>query len=89
LKSCEAVLVYWGALSPASWFREQQREVIGARKKRRTKLLPALCLSSSPYADPAADTLPGLPLQLISDVDCPNVSRFFRHLEIGTNGGLR
>jgi hypothetical protein len=89
LKTCEAVLVYWGATSPPSWFREQQREVIGARKKRRAKLLPALCLSSSPHADPAADTLPGLPLQLISDIDCSNVRRFFRHLEIGTNGGLR
>jgi hypothetical protein len=32
LKTCQAVMVYWGALSPPSWFREQQREVIGARQ---------------------------------------------------------
>lgn len=87
LKTCQAVLVYWGATAPASWFREQQREVIGARKKRRTKPLPALCLSSSPQAYPAADTLPGLPLQQVQDLECPSVRRFFRYLEIDPTGG--
>jgi hypothetical protein len=65
LKSCQAVVVYWGTES-TSWFREQQREVIGARQKRRSKPLPALCLSSSSQANPAANNLPGLPLQEIS-----------------------
>jgi hypothetical protein len=81
LKSCQAVVVYWGAMSSVSWFREQQREVIGARQKRRTKPLPALCLSSSPQANPAADTLPDLPLQQISNLDCTSVRRHFQLLE--------
>jgi len=90
LKTCQSVLVYWGAKSPASWFREQQREVIGARKKRRTRVLPALFLSSSPCADPAADALPGLPFHQVSSLDCSDVRRFFRYLAIGSaNGGTK
>jgi hypothetical protein len=83
LKTCASVLVYWGAMTSASWFREQQREVIGARKKRRTKRLPALCLSSSPHADPASDALPGLPLLRIANLECQDVRRFFSHLRTG------
>jgi hypothetical protein len=83
LKSCQAVLVYWGAKSPQSWFREQQREVIGARQKRRIAPLPALCISSSPLADPIADNRPDLPFHQISDLECSSVRRFFRHLENG------
>jgi hypothetical protein len=81
LKSCQAVMVYWGAMSSASWFREQQREVIGARQKRRTKPLPALCLSSSPEADTAADSLPSLPLQQVLNLDCSSVRQYFQLLE--------
>jgi hypothetical protein len=86
LKTCESVLLYWGAMTSASWFREQQREVIGARKKRRTKLLPALCLTSSPHADLASDALPGLPLRRIPDLECPNLRQFFSHLQAGAKG---
>jgi hypothetical protein len=86
LKECESVLIYWGNASDAIWFRQQQREVIGARKKRRAGKLPALCLASSPYANPEVDARPDLPLKQILSLDCPNVRGFFRHLEIGKNG---
>jgi TIR domain len=81
LKSCQAVLIYWGASASEAWFGEQQRELIGARLKRRKRPLPALCLASSPKADPAKDSLPGLPVQQISDVDCSSVRRHFRWLD--------
>jgi hypothetical protein len=86
LKECEAVVIYWGAASSSSWFREQQREVIGARKKRRSRQMPVLCLTSSPHANAEADTLPGLPLQRISGLDCLHVRQYFRYLEIAGDG---
>jgi len=89
LKTCQAVLVYWGATSAESWFREQQREVIGVRQKRRRSPLPAVCLSLSPHADPAAYNRPDLPFQQVSDLQCSNVRRFFRYLEAPANGGGR
>jgi TIR domain len=86
LKSCDAVLVYWDATSKEAWFREKQREVIGARQKRRASPLPAFCLSSSPYADPAAHSRPDLPLQQVPNLECSNVRRSFSHLETAGNG---
>jgi hypothetical protein len=83
LRTCESVLLYWGATTTEFWFREQRREVIGARRKRRTKWLPALCLSSSPHADPASQALPDLPLQRIPDLECQSVRQFFSHLQAG------
>jgi hypothetical protein len=90
LKTCHSVLVYWGATAKESWFRDQQRDIIGARKKRRpTNPLPALCLSSSPDADPAANNRPDLPFQQISDLECSNLSRFFHHLETSADSDSR
>jgi hypothetical protein len=86
LKNCQAALVYWGEKSSESWFREEQREVINARLKRRTKPLPALCLSSPPRTEAEAYNRPDLPLQQVSDLDCSKVRPFFRHLERITNG---
>ena len=81
LRNCQAALVYWGAKSPESWFREEQREVINARLKRRTGPLPALCLSSPPRTEAEAYNRPDLPLQQVSDLACSKVRPFFRHLE--------
>jgi hypothetical protein len=89
LKTCQAVLVYWGATSEESWFREQQREVIGVRQKRRTSPLPAVCLSSSPHADPAAYNRPDLPFQQVPNLQCSNLRPFFHYLESVRNGDRR
>jgi hypothetical protein len=83
LEDCEAVLIYWGALSPVNWFRDQVRDVIGARKKRSSGRLPAICLATSPSANPLRDGRPDLPLQLIPNLDCLNLRHFFRNLKIG------
>jgi hypothetical protein len=89
LKSCQAALVYWGAKSPESWFREEQREVICARLKRRSNPLAALCLSSPPRAGAEAYNLPDLPFQQVADLDCSKVRPLLRHLEIATNGNRK
>lgn len=83
LEDCEAVLIYWGTLSPVKWFRDQVRDVIGARKKRSSGQLPAICLATSPHANPMRDGRPDLPLQLIPNLDCLNLRQFFRNLDIG------
>lgn len=86
LKLCQAVLIYWGASGSEAWFREQQRELIGVRVKRKNRPLAALCLACSPKADPASDSLPWLPVQPVSSVDCTNVRRHFHLLELRANG---
>jgi hypothetical protein len=86
LKSCQAVLIWWGASGPESWFREQQRELIGARLKRKRRPLPALCVASSPKADPSIHSLPGLPVRRVRDVSCSNVRNHLRLLEVPPNG---
>jgi hypothetical protein len=82
LRSCDGVLVYWGGKSDVAWFRQQQREVIGARQKRRTKPLPGLCLSSYWEADAEANDLPDLPFKKVTDIECSSVRRFFTYLEV-------
>jgi hypothetical protein len=86
LKNCQAALLYWGPKSPESWFREEQREVINARLKRRTSPLPVLCLSSPLRTEAEAYNRPDLPLKQISDLDCSKLRPLFRHLERLTNG---
>lgn len=83
LQDCEALLIYWGTGSPLKWYRDQVRDVIGARKKRSSRQLPALCVATSPHANPVRDARPDLPLQQIPNLDCPNLRTLFRHLEIG------
>jgi hypothetical protein len=83
LQDCEAVLIYWGTLSPVKWFRDQVRDGIGARKESSSGQLPAICLATSPHANPLRDGRRDLPLQLISNLDCRNLRQFFRNLEIG------
>ena len=83
LKNCQAALVYWGANSSESWFREEQREVIKARLKRRNRPLPALCLSSAPRTEAQAEAYnrPDLPFQQVPDLDCSKLRPLFRHLQ--------
>jgi hypothetical protein len=81
LNKCQAVLIYWSEGMEPAWFREQQREVIGARVKRKSRPLPAICLSTSTKAKPALDSLPGLPVQPVSGVDCSNIRTHLRLLD--------
>lgn len=81
LKTCQAALVYWGESSDEAWFREQQREIIGAQLKRKNRPLRALCLALSGRADRAANSLPNLPLQKITSVECASVRRHFGDLQ--------
>jgi hypothetical protein len=89
LETSEAVVVFWGPTSPERWFREQQRDVIVARQKRQARPLPGLCLSLHPHANPEALNRPDLPFEQVSDLECSNLSRFFRYLDIGTSGDRR
>jgi hypothetical protein len=85
LKICDAALLYWGGCSKEAWFRDQQREIIAAQLKRKNRPLRALCLASSASADPAANSLPDLPLRKIPSLDCANVRIHFRGLEPGAS----
>jgi hypothetical protein len=81
LMTCHAVVIYWGAKAKEAWFREQQRDVIGARQKRRANPLPGFCLSLSPDADPDTCSRPDFPFQQISDLECSKVRPFFSYLD--------
>jgi len=79
MKASDAVVVYWGQAGEP-WFRDQYRELIGARSKRR-RALPALCLSAQ--ADPRREHYrrPDLPFEHIVGLNCASFRHLFRHLE--------
>lgn len=80
LRTSDAVLLYWGRAGEA-WFRDQFRELIGARKKRRRTLLPALCLSSPPDSNREQYRRPDIHFEQVADLQCNGVRRLFSHLE--------
>jgi hypothetical protein len=87
LKSSDAVVVYWGRAGE-SWFRDQFRELIGARKKRRNTALPALCLSCPPDQTREQYRRPDLHFEQVADLNCATTLRpLFRCLETVPDGG--
>jgi hypothetical protein len=86
LKSTDAVLVYWGRAGE-SWFRDQFRELIGARKKRRKAPLPAICVSYPPDKAREQYRRPDLHFEQVSDLNCSTTLRpLFHYLEPVGNG---
>jgi hypothetical protein len=85
LRECDAVLVYWGAAAGEPWFRDQLREVIGARKRRR-QVLPAVCVSSPPDVRRDLYRRPDLPLEQLADIRCDAVRAVIRQLEPAAKG---
>jgi hypothetical protein len=87
LKSSDAVVVYWGR-AKETWFRDQFRELIGARKKRRKAPLPALCLSCPPDQTREQYRRPDLHFEQVADLNCSTTLRpLFQYLQTVPDAG--